>query len=83
MPNSDLIEICAVQEIFVDGFTQHIAQDGVMSCVGYRKRLDSKEIVVRLVWPIANTASAIGEAHAAMEGRQPAPGIVPGKVGMN
>lgn len=66
MTAKEPMEIYAVPEIFVDGFTQHTARDGVMSCIGYRKMSEGKIVVVRLVWPATSTSSAIDEATAAL-----------------
>jgi hypothetical protein len=66
MPDDTVIEPFAVPEIFVDGFTQHKAHDGVMSCVGYRKLAEGKIVVVRLVWPAVNTSAAIDDAISAL-----------------
>ena len=68
MPDDDLIEPTLAPEIFVDYFTQHAVSDGIMSCVGYRKRADGKIIVVRLMWPAAHTSAAIQEAATALLG---------------
>lgn len=65
MPD-ELIEPVGVLEIFVDGFTDHVARDGVMSCVGYRTMKDGKFVVIKLVWPAVNTEAAIGDARSAM-----------------
>lgn len=66
MRDEELLEPFAVQEIFVNGFTNHQRHDGVMSCVGYRATRDGKLVVVRLVWPAANTEAAIEDAKAAL-----------------
>ncbi len=71
MNDEGLIEPFSVQEIFVDGFTDHQTHDGVMTCAGYRKTKEGRLVVVRLVWPEVNTAAAIADATAALAGRPP------------
>lgn len=61
------VEAYTVPEIFVDGFTSHALRDGVMTCVGYRKLIEGKIVVVKLVWPAVNTNAAIDDANAAMD----------------
>jgi hypothetical protein len=71
MSDEPLIEPFSVPEIFVDGFTDHVARDGVMSCAGYRHMKDGKIVVVRLVWPAVNTDAAIEDAKIAMASPNP------------
>ena len=73
MRDPTLIEPFAVQEIFVDGFTEHALHNGVMTCVGYRLQPPShqhgemiKVVVLKLVWPAASTNEAITDARQAM-----------------
>jgi hypothetical protein len=66
MPDDTVIEPATVQEIFVDGFSEHAIHDGVMTCIGYRKMKDGKYAVVRLVWPAVNTNAAIEDATLAL-----------------
>ncbi len=66
MSKDDVIEIYSAPEIYVDGFTQHTSRDGVMTCVGYRKMPEGRVVVVKLVWPAANTNAAIEDALSAM-----------------
>ena len=50
MNDESLIEPFSVQEIFVDGFTEYVARDGVMTCAGYRLTSDGDKVVkVRLI----------------------------------
>jgi hypothetical protein len=66
MPEDRIIEPFTAPEIFVDGFTQHEARNGVMTCIGYRAMKDGKFAVVRLVWPVVSTGAAIDDAIAAL-----------------
>jgi hypothetical protein len=66
MTAKEPMEIYAVPEIFVDGFTQHMSRDGVMSCIGYRKMAEGSIVVIRLVWPATSTGAAIDEANEAL-----------------
>lgn len=70
--DESLIEPFAVQEIYVDGFTDHTIINGNMSCVGYRVHPPTrangapiKVIVVKLVWPAGSTEDAINDARKA------------------
>jgi hypothetical protein len=67
----ELVEPIGVQEVFVDYFTGHISINGVMRCVGVRRINNENVVVIRLVWPEANTESAIKEARTALA--SPAP----------
>lgn len=67
MRDEKLVEPIGVPEYFVDGFTKHIARDGVMTAIGYRAMQGGKIAVIRLVWPEVNTTSAIDEAMLAMQ----------------
>lgn len=66
MSDEDFAEPFAAPEFYVDGFTNHAARDGVMTCIGYRNMSDGKQIVVRLVWPMVNTMAAVEDAEAAL-----------------
>jgi hypothetical protein len=66
MRDETLIEGHSVPEIYVDGFTNHMSRDGVMTCVGFRKLPEGNFIVVRLAWPVVNTLSAISDATEAL-----------------
>lgn len=74
MRDNTLIEPFAVQEIFVDGFSDHVISNGVMTCAGYRLQMQpgSKEphriVVIRLVMPAANINEAIDDARQAQSG---------------
>jgi hypothetical protein len=67
MTDDDLIENLGVLEIYVDGFCDHAARNGVMTCIGYRKMKDGTYVVLRLAWPVVNTTEAIDCASAAMD----------------
>lgn len=71
--DEDLIEPLGVPEIYVDNFTKHVSRNGVMSCVGFRDMTEGKVVVVRLVWPLVNTSSAIDDANQAMAAPEPPP----------
>lgn len=77
MTEEEFSEPFAAPEIFVDGFTNHTARDGVMTCVGYRRMADGSHIVVRLAWPAVNTMAAVEEAEAALARPQPAARVGP------
>jgi len=72
MRDETLVEPFPVQEIFVDGFSDHIITNGVLTCAGYRiqpaSRLNGdpqKIVVIRLVMPAANLDEAIEDARQA------------------
>lgn len=65
MPADVIIEPIGVLEVYVDGFTEHIVRDGVMTCVGYRRMPDGRKVVLRLAWPAVNTAEAVESAITA------------------
>ena len=72
MRDQKLVEPFAVPEIFVDGFTDHIIRNGVMTCAGYRLQEPAGEdgqlqrvAVIRLVMPAANLNDAIEDARSA------------------
>lgn len=72
MRDETLVEPFAVPEIFVDGFSDHVITNGVMTCAGYRIqpaiRGDGeamKVVVIRLVMPAANIDEAIEDARQA------------------
>lgn len=66
MRDDETLDDLSAPEIFVDGFINHAARDGVMSCVGYRRISGRKVTVIRLVWPAVNTSTAIDDALAAL-----------------
>lgn len=66
MRKEETFDDFSAPEIFVDGFVNHASRDGVMSCVGYRSIGGRKIIVLRLVWPAANTTSAVEDAMSAL-----------------
>ncbi len=72
MNDESLIEPFSVQEIFVDGFTEYVARDGVMTCAGYRLTSDGDKVVkVRLIWPAVNTEAAVNGAMVALRAPPP------------
>ena len=64
-----LVEPFAAPEIYVEGFTDYEVKDGVLTCAGYRtKRTNGepfKEVVLRIVMPVANLADTIAQATTA------------------
>lgn len=71
MRDETLIEHFAVPEIFVDGFSDHIITNGVMSCAGYRLQQapgatkPERVVVVRIVIPAVAVDEAIADARQA------------------
>lgn len=62
-------------EYYVDGFDGYEIKDGILSCYGFRDFKGIRQIVVRLVMPVAGVPETIGRATAAME-RMPMLAIV-------
>jgi len=72
MRDATLVEPFAVQEIFVDGFSDHTITNGVMSCAGYRLHAPlhaggepHRVVVIRLVMPAHKINEAIEDARQA------------------
>lgn len=72
MRDETLVEAYPVPEIFVDGFSDHVVTNGVMTCAGYRVQPASREdaeptriVVIRLVMPAMNMDAAIEDARQA------------------
>jgi len=70
MEGDTLMEPFAAQEFFVDGFTDHGVDNGIFSCVGYRKQrgpngVCQKVAVIRIAMPANKLAEAIAKAQAA------------------
>jgi len=70
MGDDELIEPFAVQEIFVDCFTDHTVDNGIFSCVGYRKQRGpggtcQKVAVIRIAMPANKLVEAIAKAQEA------------------
>jgi hypothetical protein len=61
----ELIESAVVTEIYVDGWADYEVNDGVVSCVGYRKIKGSPPMITaRLIFPVRALADAISQATA-------------------
>lgn len=60
-----------VEDIFVDGFTEHRIEDGVFSCVGFQKLKKKKIAVIRLRMPAGKLKDVVGADHATASGRSP------------
>lgn len=72
MRDETLNEPFAVQEIFVDGFSDHVVTNGIMTCAGYRIQPPSrmnpemqKIVVVRLVMPADAIDDAVNDVRQA------------------
>jgi len=70
MSGDDLIEPFAAQEVFVDCFTGHSVENGIFSCVGYRKQrgpdgVCQKVAVIRIAMPANKLVEAIAKAQEA------------------
>lgn len=70
MSDASMTEPFPVPEIYVEGFTDYEVKNGVLTCAGYRTKHSTREVVLRIVMPVANLASTIGEATAAARGMQ-------------
>lgn len=76
MRDDTLVEHGAVLEIYVDGFSDHLAtRNGMMTCSGFRIHEEwgepVKVRVVRLIWPSAATEEAIADAREAQSPQTP------------
>jgi hypothetical protein len=73
MGSVDLIEPFAVNEVFVDGFTDFEVHDGILTCAGYRTQKGNPPIaVLRIVMPVVNLMAAVDQAIMAAAAESPA-----------
>ncbi len=74
---STLVEPFAAPEIYCEGFTDYEVKDGVLTFSGYRTRdvhgEALREVVIKIVMPVANLVSVVAEATAAAKGLPIAP----------
>ena len=65
MSDASLSEPFPAPEVYVEGFTDYEVKNGVLTCAGYRTKQSVREVVLRIVMPVANLANTITEATAA------------------